>query len=983
MKTSLCKFIVKNMKFKNKVKYPKYIIIPLIIFCLVIASQSAYAATKAELIASLKLQIQAILEQIQALQEQLALLTGSSGITGIPSDFIFNTSFDIGDTGDEVKYLQILLNQDPDTKVSDAGAGSPGNETSYYGARTQQAVVRFKQKYSIGTANTHIGTYTLQKLNEILDQYIASPGQQGGGSGEQDISLTEEPKGICGDNIIQTPNSEGTSEVCDTDKLNNKTCVSLGYAGGTLKCSSTCLVFDVSSCVRAASSGGGGGGGSSSGGTATVSNRAPILNNIGNKAVARGSSMSFSISATDPDNDNLAYTASNLPSGSSFSNSSKAFTWTPGTTGTYTMTFTVSDGKLTDSETIIIVVSEPPVANTPPVAQNQNISTDEDDSLSITLSATDANSDDLSYTVLTNPSHGTLSGAAPNLTYSPNANYNGTDSFTFKANDSKADSNTATISITVNPVNDAPILSSIGNKSVNEGSSLSFTVSAADIDNTTLTYSTQNRPTGSAFSSATRTFTWTPTYTQSGTYTMTFIVSDLELTDSETITITVNNVQEPCTPTTCQAQGKNCGTISDNCGGTLSCGTCSAGYTCTDNVCVGSTPVCGDGTCNGTETCSICPGDCGACVTGTYYYVDPDDGNDSNAGTIDKPFKTIEKARDAIRARDVDGVTVYLREGTFYLTQVLTFDQRDSGSAGAPNTYMAYPGEEVTISGGKVLDPINYPWTVTSVNGHLVYKTNVGDLEFNSLWVDDERAVRAREPDEDSSTPYLDYYIIKDNANTAEKRLSSFVFNNNDISGNWGNLNNIEIISIDEWVVPRERISVVDEITNLVSFQAPVRYEIWKNNRYYIENFLEGLDQPGEWYLDYNNGDLYYYPLDDKNPNESEIIIPLRGNQPANQLSSGLVKVDSSEYLMFSGLIFEHTDWYLPQVGYRGYQSAYGITTCEDIDGSPAWYGVPPAILFYNTDGCKFNSNTIKFIGGDALTIRGLNMEVKNNTFVN
>ena len=94
--------------------------------------------------------------------------------------------------------------------------------------------------------------------------------------------------------------------------------------------------------------------------------------------------------------------------------------------------------------------------NTAPVANNQNVTTSEDTAKAITLVATDGENNPLIYTVVTGPMHGTLSGTAPNLTYTPNANYNGPDSFTFKANDGTADSNIATVSITVNAVNDAP-----------------------------------------------------------------------------------------------------------------------------------------------------------------------------------------------------------------------------------------------------------------------------------------------------------------------------------------------------------------------------------------------------------------------------------------------------------------------------------------------------------------------------------------------
>src|SRR6185503_5922513 len=94
--------------------------------------------------------------------------------------------------------------------------------------------------------------------------------------------------------------------------------------------------------------------------------------------------------------------------------------------------------------------------NDAPVASAQSLSTDEDSALNITLAATDVDGDGLTF-VATAPQHGTLSGTAPNLVYTPAANYNGPDCFTFMANDGKVNSAAAKVSITVRPVNDAPV----------------------------------------------------------------------------------------------------------------------------------------------------------------------------------------------------------------------------------------------------------------------------------------------------------------------------------------------------------------------------------------------------------------------------------------------------------------------------------------------------------------------------------------------
>jgi alpha-tubulin suppressor-like RCC1 family protein len=129
--------------------------------------------------------------------------------------------------------------------------------------------------------------------------------------------------------------------------------------------------------------------------------------------------------------------------------------------------------------------------NQSPVGSTQTVSTTEDVLVSIVLSGSDSDGDSLTYSVLTQPSNGVLTGTTPNLTYTPNANFNGSDSFTFKVNDGVADSNTATVSITVTAVNDAPIVVSAPTASPAPalvGENISFAVLATDVEGDTISY---------------------------------------------------------------------------------------------------------------------------------------------------------------------------------------------------------------------------------------------------------------------------------------------------------------------------------------------------------------------------------------------------------------------------------------------------------------------------------------------------------------
>ena len=96
-----------------------------------------------------------------------------------------------------------------------------------------------------------------------------------------------------------------------------------------------------------------------------------------------------------------------------------------------------------------------PTRNGVPVADDISLATDEDTPVAITMTGSDADGDGLTFTVTSGPSNGTYDGT----TYMPNLNFNGGDSFTYVANDGTDNSDEATVSITVNAVNDVPLLS--------------------------------------------------------------------------------------------------------------------------------------------------------------------------------------------------------------------------------------------------------------------------------------------------------------------------------------------------------------------------------------------------------------------------------------------------------------------------------------------------------------------------------------------
>jgi hypothetical protein len=171
---------------------------------------------------------------------------------------------------------------------------------------------------------------------------------------------------------------------------------------------------------------------------------------------AEDTPLPITLTGSDIDGDPLTYIVVTQPQHGTLSGGGADWTYTPEAdyNGPDGFTFKVNDGTV-DSNVATVSITVTPV-NDPPVAYDQSVTTPEDTPLPITLTGSDVDGDPLAYIVVTQPQHGTLSGSGADWTYTPEANYNGPDGFTFKVNDGTVDSNVATVSITVTPVNDPP-----------------------------------------------------------------------------------------------------------------------------------------------------------------------------------------------------------------------------------------------------------------------------------------------------------------------------------------------------------------------------------------------------------------------------------------------------------------------------------------------------------------------------------------------
>jgi len=229
-----------------------------------------------------------------------------------------------------------------------------------------------------------------------------------------------------------------------------------------------------------------------------------------------------------------------------------AFTYTPyiDQIGADSFTYQASDGKQVSlPATVSITINEN--INVAPVASGSNISTDEDVVFTNgTLVASDADSPVLTYRIDTNGLLGTAVVIDANtgaFHYTPTANVNGSDSFTFIATDELLqDSNIATINVTINPVNDAPV-AGVNDFATLEDQSFSGTLAMTDADGDALTYSVVSHGAlGSVVinNTATGAFTYTPTLNANGDGSFTFRVTDGSTPITATATVTLAAVND-------------------------------------------------------------------------------------------------------------------------------------------------------------------------------------------------------------------------------------------------------------------------------------------------------------------------------------------------------------------------------------------------------------------------------------------------------
>ena len=281
-------------------------------------------------------------------------------------------------------------------------------------------------------------------------------------------------------------------------------------------------------------------------------NQAPETGAAAATATNEDTAVSGLIAAVDPNGDVLTWTTLNGPANGSLAlgQLTGEYTYTPSADFSGTDSFQVLiEDPLGASAVQTVTVIVAPVNDAPVTDAAAAKTTDEDAAISGQVVATDIEGDILGFAVAQDPANGTVSlnTSTGEYSYSPAANFNGTDSFKVVVADPSGATAIQTITVSVAAVNDAPVADASAALSTNEDNSVSGTVAAADVDGDALTWSIAQGPQNGAvtLNAATGEYTYTPAVNFAGGDAFDVLVADPSgATSLQRVSVTVSAVAD-------------------------------------------------------------------------------------------------------------------------------------------------------------------------------------------------------------------------------------------------------------------------------------------------------------------------------------------------------------------------------------------------------------------------------------------------------
>lgn len=403
-------------------------------------------------------------------------------------------------------------------------------------------------------------------------------------------------------------------------------------------------------------------------------------------------------------------------------------------------------------------------------------------------------------------------------------------------------------------------------------------------------------------------------------------------------------------------------------------------------------------------------------ITKGDYYVSTD-GSDYNDGSIEKPFATIERARDEILNRKVLGesfnapITVCVKAGEYKIDNLL-FEAEDSGTKEAPIIYTAYGDGEVILNGGLTLKSSDFKAisdeTKARLSDDAAEKVLCLDLKeyglakedwgkiyafgsyhtagkydgdttgplYSELFVNDKRMTLARYPDYNDflkTGEVIEIGVDNDKVDWDEIRNpkgDTFKLDRKTVNRikMWESLDGVWVFGYFkyDWADSTSPVKAVDFKDKTLTMEFAGRYGLKEEAPYYFFNLLEEITTQGEWYLDRENGLLYLYPPE--NFEKADISFSVS--------TKNLLELINCSNLTFRNFTFEGTR--ADAIVVEGNDNT--ITQCliKNISGNAI------TVTGYNNlvshcEICQTGKGGIKLTGGDRQTLKPGNNTAYNN----
>ena len=321
------------------------------------------------------------------------------------------------------------------------------------------------------------------------------------------------------------------------------------------------------------------------------------------------------------------------------------------------------------------------------------------------------------------------------------------------------------------------------------------------------------------------------------------------------------------------------------------------------------------------------------------FYVAPD-GSDSNSGTIEKPFATLEKARDAVRTLKRGGglpdggATVWLRGGVYPRAEPLVLTPEDSGAQGKPVVFAAYGTEKPVLFGGRRIT--GFRPQAGGVWEASVPGAKDGAWVFRTLYVNGRRYTLARSPNRGyykMAGPLADADSPKEGPD-AGKSKSAFRAPPGAVK-DWPDPDQVNIKAWGRWWTALFVISRADPATGEVRLTGPSwKYLPYaKDTEFIVENHPGALDAPGEWQLDRKTGVLRVIPLPGDDLGTADVTAPV--TERLLVLAGDAAGQKHVANVEMRGIKFQCSNWHLPATGgNEGAQAAVNIGAMVEATGA-------------------------------------------------